>query len=80
MLKFDTMVCFLQMIKFPAINVINLGEQLQQIQMQNPTTDFLFSRARLVFSGQVHPNVFFYFQPDFASSPSHRNPEFCSNS
>ncbi|WP_163410097.1 porin [Flavobacterium ajazii] len=27
-------------------------------------------RARLVFSGQVHPNVFFYFQPDFASSPS----------
>ncbi|MHC0446842.1 porin [Flavobacterium sp. 3-218] len=27
-------------------------------------------RARLVFSGQVHPNLFFYFQPDFASSPS----------
>lgn len=27
-------------------------------------------RARLVFSGQVHPNIFFYFQPDFASSPS----------
>jgi hypothetical protein len=27
-------------------------------------------RARLVFSGQVYPNVFFYFQPDFASSPS----------
>lgn len=27
-------------------------------------------RARFVFSGQVHPNVFFYFQPDFASSPS----------
>ncbi|WP_281231698.1 porin [Flavobacterium gelatinilyticum] len=27
-------------------------------------------RARLIFSGQVHPNVFFYFQPDFASSPS----------
>ncbi len=27
-------------------------------------------RARLVFSGQIHPNVFFYFQPDFASSPS----------
>lgn len=26
-------------------------------------------RARLVFSGQVHPNVYFYFQPDFASSP-----------
>ncbi|MCV9929280.1 OprO/OprP family phosphate-selective porin [Flavobacterium sp. LS1R49] len=27
-------------------------------------------RARLVFSGQIHPNVYFYFQPDFASSPS----------
>ncbi|MDR7209762.1 porin [Flavobacterium piscis] len=26
-------------------------------------------RARLVFSGQVHPSVYFYFQPDFASSP-----------
>lgn len=26
-------------------------------------------RARLIFSGQVHPNVYFYFQPDFASSP-----------
>jgi hypothetical protein len=31
---------------------------------------FFIRRARLVFSGQVHPNVFFYFQPDFASSPS----------
>ena len=27
-------------------------------------------RARLVFSGQILPNVYFYFQPDFASSPS----------
>jgi hypothetical protein len=27
-------------------------------------------RARIVFSGQIHPNVYFYFQPDFASSPS----------
>ncbi|HTG65522.1 MAG TPA: porin [Flavobacterium sp.] len=27
-------------------------------------------RARLVFSGQVHPNVFIYIQPDFASSPA----------
>ncbi len=25
-------------------------------------------RARLVFSGQVHPRIYFYFQPDFASS------------
>ncbi|KFF20233.1 porin [Flavobacterium hydatis] len=31
---------------------------------------FFIRRARLVFSGQIHPNVFFYFQPDFASSPS----------
>lgn len=27
-------------------------------------------RARLVFSGQISSNVYFYFQPDFASSPS----------
>lgn len=31
---------------------------------------FFIRRARLVFSGQVHPNIYFYFQPDFASSPS----------
>ncbi|VXB04035.1 Porin [Flavobacterium sp. 9R] len=31
---------------------------------------FFIRRARIVFSGQVHPNVYFYFQPDFASSPS----------
>lgn len=31
---------------------------------------FFIRRARLVFSGQVHPNVFVYIQPDFASSPS----------
>jgi hypothetical protein len=31
---------------------------------------FSIRRARLVFSGQVHPNVFVYIQPDFASSPS----------
>lgn len=30
---------------------------------------FFIRRARLVFSGQVHPNVYFYIQPDFASSP-----------
>lgn len=30
---------------------------------------FFIRRARLIFSGQVHPNVYFYFQPDFASSP-----------
>ena len=27
-------------------------------------------RARVVFSGQVHPNVYVYIQPDFAGSPS----------
>lgn len=31
---------------------------------------FFIRRARIVFSGQVHPNVYFYVQPDFASSPS----------
>lgn len=30
---------------------------------------FFIRRARIVLSGQVHPNVFVYFQPDFASSP-----------
>jgi hypothetical protein len=31
---------------------------------------FFIRRARIVFSGQVHPNVYVYIQPDFASSPS----------
>jgi len=31
---------------------------------------FFIRRARIVFSGQIHPNVYFYFQPDFASSPT----------
>lgn len=30
---------------------------------------FFIRRARIVFSGQIHPNVYFYIQPDFASSP-----------
>ena len=29
---------------------------------------FFFRRIRLVFSGQIHPRVFFYIQPDFASA------------
>lgn len=29
---------------------------------------FFFRRIRLKFSGQVHPRVYFYIQPDFASS------------
>jgi hypothetical protein len=31
---------------------------------------FFVRRARMVFSGQVHPNVYIYIQPDFASSPA----------
>lgn len=31
---------------------------------------FFLRRARLVFSGQIHPNVYIYIQPDFASSPA----------
>ena len=30
---------------------------------------FFIRRARIVFSGQITPNVFFYIQPDLASSP-----------
>ena len=30
----------------------------------------LVRRGRLIFSGDVHPHVYFYFQVDFASSPS----------
>jgi hypothetical protein len=31
---------------------------------------FFIRRARIVFSGQIHPNVYVYIQPDFASSPA----------
>lgn len=31
---------------------------------------FFIRRARLIFSGQVHPNVYIYIQPDFASAPA----------
>ncbi len=31
---------------------------------------FFLRRARLVFSGQIHERVLFYFQPDFASAAS----------
>ena len=31
---------------------------------------FFIRRARMIFSGQVHPNVYIYIQPDFASSPT----------
>lgn len=31
---------------------------------------FFIRRARIIFSGQVHPNVYVYIQPDFASSPA----------
>jgi hypothetical protein len=32
--------------------------------------DFFIRRMRLIFFGQVSPRVYFYIQPDFASSPS----------
>ena len=31
---------------------------------------FFIRRARLIFSGQITENLYFYFQPDFASSPA----------
>lgn len=31
---------------------------------------FFLRRARLVFSGQIHKQLYFYFQPDFASTPT----------
>ena len=31
---------------------------------------FFIRRARLIFSGQVNDRVYFYIQPDLASSPS----------
>lgn len=31
---------------------------------------FFIRRARIVFSGQITPNVYFYIQPDLASSPA----------
>jgi hypothetical protein len=34
---------------------------------------FLFRRGRIIFSGQVHDNVFIYIQPDFASSAGNTN-------
>ena len=36
----------------------------------NGNSSFFIRRARLVFSGQIGKQVFFYFQPDFASSTS----------
>ena len=31
---------------------------------------FFFRRIRIIFFGQIHKNVYFYIQPDFASSAS----------
>lgn len=31
-------------------------------------SEFFFRRIRLVFYGQIHPRVYFYIQPDFASA------------
>lgn len=35
--------------------------------------NFSIRRARIVFSGQLHPQVFFYIQPDFASAVNGNN-------
>jgi len=40
------------------------------------TGGFFFRRIRLIFFGQVHPRVYFYIQPDFASSASSTNLHF----
>lgn len=37
---------------------------------------FFFRRIRLVFFGNVHERVFFYIQPDFASSPDGSTQQF----
>lgn len=37
---------------------------------------FFFRRIRLIFYGQIHPRVFLYIQPDFASSASANNLHF----
>ena len=33
-------------------------------------SNFSIRRARIVLSGQIHPQIYFYIQPDFASSPA----------
>lgn len=37
---------------------------------------FFFRRIRLIFFGQIHPRIFLYVQPDFASSASASNLHF----
>ncbi|MGM0635851.1 MAG: porin [Bacteroidota bacterium] len=37
---------------------------------------FFFRRIRLVFFGNIHERVYFYIQPDFASSPGGGNQQF----
>ncbi|MBU2020102.1 MAG: OprO/OprP family phosphate-selective porin [Bacteroidetes bacterium] len=40
------------------------------------TGGFFIRRARLIFSGNVHDRVYFYIQPDLASSPSSTSSNF----
>jgi hypothetical protein len=52
-----------------------LGETNPDLKFDNDksvgdTGGFLFRRARIILSGDVHPHVFLYFQIDMASSPS----------
>jgi len=37
---------------------------------------FFFRRIRVILYGQIHPRVYFYIQPDFASSPGNGNMNF----
>jgi phosphate-selective porin len=37
---------------------------------------FFFRRIRLIFFGNLHKNVYFYIQPDFASSPGAGQQQF----
>lgn len=49
-----------------AMKNANLGcEQCDKFWGGDPS--FSLRRARIVFSGQIHPQIYFYIQPDFAS-------------
>jgi hypothetical protein len=54
-------------------NLLNTNENLGCEQCDKSwggNGGFFLRRARVVFSGQIHKNVYFYIQPDFASSAS----------
>jgi hypothetical protein len=37
--------------------------------MMKSNNGLFLLEERIVFAGQIHPNVYFYIQPDIASSP-----------